>query len=126
MEITTILVRFFGILFAVFGFSMIINRKGTAAALTGLIKSQGLLWLTGLITLVLGSVFVALCNGWDSGLGLIVAIVGWLALIKGVFILFFPSAAAALYRRFVTDGMLVFCGVIAFILGLVFLYWGFM
>jgi hypothetical protein len=125
MNITVILVQFWGIVLAITGLSMIANKKGTAAALAAITENRGLLWTVGFFTLLLGAALVVLDSTWTSGMALLITIISWLVLIKGAFILFFSDAAAALYKRYNTDGVLVFWGVIAFIIGLVFLYLGF-
>jgi hypothetical protein len=127
MDVTIVLAQIFGILFAVLGLSMVVNRKGMSAAMTEMSQNPGFLWVLGFIALAMGTVFVVLSNTWTSGLlALIVTVIGWLILIKGVFILWFPNAAAALYRKCNTGSMLVWWGIIAFIIGLVLLYKGFL
>jgi hypothetical protein len=43
--------------------------------------------------------------------------------VKGAFILIFSAAAASLYKKFNKSGMIAFCGIVAFVIGLVLLYW---
>jgi len=124
MNTTNALLQFWGIFLTVFGLSMIINKRGTAAALQEMFKNQGFLWLVGFVTLTLGVVLVAINNVWTSGIVLLVTVMGWLVLIKGAFILFFPNVAVMLYRKFITESLLVLYGIIAFILGLIFLCLG--
>jgi len=108
----------------VFGLSMIVNKRGTAAALQEMFKNQGFLWLVGFVTLTLGVVLVALNNIWTPGMTLLITILGWAVLIKGMFILFFPNVAVMFYRKFVTESLLILYGVIALIAGLIFLCLG--
>lgn len=126
MDITTVLVQFFGVVFTVFGLSMVINKKGMAAAFAEMVQNRSFFWLAGFFTVVLGAALVALNNVWTSGWTLLVTIIGWLVLIKGAFILFLPKTAEKFYKKYTTDDLLAFYGVVAFIIGLVFLYWGFM
>lgn len=120
---TILIAQVLGIFFAVAGISMIAGGKRTAEAVEASVQNKGILWLWGIIALVIGAGIVVLNNMWTSGIALLVTIIGWLALVKGVFILLAPDAAASLYRKFNKSGLLVFCGVIALILGLVLLYW---
>jgi len=124
MDITNTLVQFWGIFLMVFGLSMIVNKRGTAAALQEMFKNQGFLWLVGFVTLTLGVVLVALNNIWTPGMTLLITILGWAVLIKGMFILFFPNVAVMFYRKFVTESLLILYGVIALIAGLIFLCLG--
>jgi hypothetical protein len=120
---TTIIAQILGIFFAIAGISMAANSKGTADAVEASVQDKGSLFLWGILALLIGAVVVVLNNLWTSGLPLLVTILGWIALIKGAFILALPNAAASLYGKFNKSGMFVVCGVIAFILGLILLYW---
>jgi hypothetical protein len=73
--------------------------------------------------LLIGATILELANAWIPGLPALIIVLGWLALVKGAFILFFPGTAASLYAKFSKKGMFVSCGVVAFILGIVLLYW---
>jgi len=112
-----------GIFFVVAGLSMVANSKGTAAAIEASVENKGILWIWGILALLVGAVVVTLNNVWVGGLPILVTVIGWIAVIKGVFILIFPRAAVSLYRSFNKSGVLVFCGAVAFVLGLVLLYW---
>jgi uncharacterized membrane protein HdeD (DUF308 family) len=81
------------------------------------------LYVWGLLALLIGAVIVVFNNLWTSGLPLLVTILGWLALVKGAFIVVFPGAAGPLYQRLNKSWMLVLCGVIVFVLGVILLYW---
>jgi uncharacterized membrane protein HdeD (DUF308 family) len=120
---TIIISQVLGIFFAIMGISMVVNSKSVNAAVSVSVENKGILWLWGLLALLTGSIVVVFNNEWTSGLPLFVTILGWLALIKGAFILFFPNAAALLYRKLNKNGVLVFCGVIALIVGLILFYW---
>jgi protein-S-isoprenylcysteine O-methyltransferase Ste14 len=74
----------------------------------------------------MGAVLIVMNNIWTSGLSLLITILGWLTLIKGAFLLLFPNLALSLYRKFNKDSVLMAGGIVAFILGLVLLYLGFM
>jgi len=125
MNITLVLTEILGILFTVIGISMAVNRKTACAALQEITRDQGVLWLWGIMALIIGAVFVSLNNLWTSGLPLVVTIVGWIALVKGIFILFFPRAAVSLYRKCAKENIMVLCGFVVLIIGLILLYQGF-
>jgi uncharacterized protein YjeT (DUF2065 family) len=123
MDATIILAQILGILFAAIGLATAINRKTVAATIEEMSRNQGFLWLFGFIALVIGATIIVLNDAWTSGLTLLITIMGWLALFKGIFILFFPKATAMLYKKCNTGAVLVLGGFAAFILGLVLLYW---
>ncbi len=115
---TTVIAQVLGLFFSVTGISMVVNSKGTAAAIEASVQDRGTLWLWGMLALLIGAVIVVMNNAWTSGLPLLVTILGWIALVKGAFILILPRAAVALYGKVNKSGVLMSCGVIALILGL--------
>lgn len=118
MYTSIIIAQILGIIFMVLGLSMLINKKGTALAIEEMMKNQGLMWIAGLVTLIMGSVIVMLNNVWTSGLPLLVTILGWLTLIKGVSLLFFPNLASSYYQKMNKGNIFTWGGMIVFILGL--------
>jgi drug/metabolite transporter (DMT)-like permease len=126
MNITIVLAQVLGISFLVMGISMLVNKKTVLAALQEITREPGVLWLWGIIALLIGAVFVALNNVWTGGLPLFVTVMGWLALLKGVFILFFPRTAVAMYRKLEKESWLMAGGLVVLVIGLILLYQGLM
>lgn len=111
-----------GAIFAIMGLSVVIDRKNLSVALDKVSEDRGFLWLWGFLILTMGAVIIVMNNVWTSGLPLLITILGWLTLIKGAFLLLLPIPAISLYRKCNKDSVLVFGGIVAFILGLVLLY----
>ncbi|MGD1003782.1 MAG: hypothetical protein ABR884_04425 [Minisyncoccia bacterium] len=123
-SITTIAIaQVLGIFFVIAGISMVANGKATAAAVEESVQNKGMMFMWGILALLIGAVIVVFNNVWTSGLALLVTILGWLALIKGMFILLLPGAAASLYKKCGKSGLLVVAGVVMVVLGLILLYW---
>jgi hypothetical protein len=125
MDISIAISQVLGIVLAVMGLSIVVDRKNVSAALER-VQDRGYLWLWGFLTLTIGAVIVVMNNMWTSGLPLLVTVLGWLTLIKGAFLVLFPGLAIALYRKFNNDSVLLWGGIIAFVLGLILLYVRFM
>ena len=70
----------------------------------------------GFFTLVFSAALIALGNR-----SFLITLLGWLGLIKGTYILIFPNSTISIYKKFNKDGILVFGGILAIILGLLFL-----
>ena len=123
MDFSIIIAQVLGIFFVVAGVSMLANGTSTAAIVEESAQSKGIMFLWGMCALLIGAVIVVLNDVWTSGLPLLVTIFGWLALIKGMFILLLPAPAASLYKKCGKSGLIVFAGVVMVVLGLVLLYW---
>jgi hypothetical protein len=123
MDISVAIAQVLGIFFVIAGIAMVVSSKATADAIEESVAHKGIMFMWGVLALLIGAWIVVFNNVWTSGLPLLVTILGWLAIIKGAFILLAPAAAVSLYRKFGKGGMMVFCGVVVFVLGLVLLYW---
>ena len=95
----------------------VFNKSYFNAVMTDLVNSKGLLWLTGLITFVMGVVIVALHNVWSADWRVLVTLLGWLTVIKGAVIMLFPSSMMLIYRRFWSNHLLTYSGIYALLLG---------
>jgi hypothetical protein len=100
------------------------NKSYFNAVMTDLANSKGLLWITGFITFVMGTVIVALYNVWSADWRVLVTLLGWLTVIKGAFIMLFPSSMTVFYRRFLSDHLLTYSGIYALMLGGLLLFLG--
>jgi hypothetical protein len=78
---------------------MIANKQMTMEKLTGLLNNAPLLFVVSVIAVAAGLAMVLEHNVWKGGaLPVIVTIIGWLTLIKGVFFLLLsPQVASAFY-----------------------------
>jgi hypothetical protein len=123
MNIANILAVLMGSSLVIIGIT-IFNKPYFNAVMTDLANSKGLLWLTGLITFVMGTVIVALYNVWSADWRVIVTLLGWLTVIKGAVILLFPSSMLLVYRRFLSNHLLTYSGIYALILGGLLLFLG--
>jgi hypothetical protein len=112
-----------GIFFVITGISIVANGKATAVAVEESVQNKGIMFMWGILALLIGAVIVVLNNVWTSGFALLVTLLGWLALIKGTFILLLPGVAASLYKKCGKSNVLVVAGVVMVVLGLVLLYW---
>lgn len=125
MNVSIAIAQVLGIVLTVTGLSVAVNRKNTSTALDKVVQDRGFLWVWGFLILTTGSVLIVMNSAWASGLQWFITILGWLTLIKGAFILLLPGPAIALYRKCNTDIVLLFGGIVAFVVGLVLLYFGF-
>jgi hypothetical protein len=100
------------------------NKSYFNEVMSDLANSKGLLWLTGLITFVMGMVMVALYNVWSADWRLLVTLLAWLTVIKGAVIMLVPSSMMQLYRRFWSSHLLTYSALYALVLGGVLLFLG--
>lgn len=90
-----------------------------------LFSNAGLTYLAGFITVIVGLLIVTYHNRWTKNWTVLITILGWLALVKGIFLITLPQFVQSLSQRMFTDfGSRVF-PYASLCLGLLFAYFGF-
>ena len=84
MEISLFLAQFWGWLLVIFCAILLIRKKASLEELLKLYKDRGFVWLYGYLALILGLVTVILHNVWAADWRVIITLLGWLSLLKGI------------------------------------------
>lgn len=114
-----------GISYTVIGLAILANPKYYKKMIDEYIRSAPVMFFNAFIVLALGYFFLMVNSSWSVGLPLIVTIVGWLAIIKGVYILIMPQSYVKIAKA-VKLHYLTFEASMAVILGIILLYLGFL
>jgi threonine/homoserine/homoserine lactone efflux protein len=126
MDTTIILARISGFICLLLGLS-IMNKKFMAGVIDELLNSKALFWFIGFVAAVIGTIMLAFYSTWNAHWPVLITILGWLALLKGIAIMLMPGYMnRSVYRKFKTSGIIMFSGIIGIIFGLILLYKGFM
>jgi hypothetical protein len=92
---TIFLSKLLGLYCIFLGLAMFAHKTATMETMKAIVQNAPLLYLAGIIALAAGLAMVLGHNVWSGGvLPVVVTLIGWMSLIKGLFILFLPSAAA--------------------------------
>jgi len=93
--ITRFLSRLLGLYCILVGLAMVTHRQAVVETVMALVHNAPLMYVLGVITLIAGLAMVLGHNVWSGGvLPVIVTVIGWLTLIKGLLFLFLSSHAA--------------------------------
>jgi uncharacterized membrane protein len=124
---TIFLARLIGLFALVQSAAMFIHRQSMVEAATGLVHERSLLLLLGLIALAAGLAMVLSHNVWSGGaLPVVVTLVGWIILARGVVLLLLPPDAVARLFDATRFGELFYLyAAIALVLGLYLTWAGF-
>jgi len=78
---------------------MFVYRQASLDSITGILHNPSLILVLGVFTLAIGLAMVLAHNIWSGGaLAVVVTLVGWLSLLKGLFILYLlPYVGAECY-----------------------------
>jgi vacuolar-type H+-ATPase subunit I/STV1 len=125
---TIYLSRLIGLYCILFDISLVIHKNATVDSVTGLFNNPSLILLLGIITVPAGLAMVLAHNLWKGGaLPVVVTLVGWAALIKGVtFLLLPPSADTAIILHWLQHPVCFYlCLVPSLLIGIYLTYEGF-
>jgi len=121
METSLFLAQFMGIVFVVIGFAVLVNMKSMKKIVESLMTNPALLYISGFFILVLGLLVVMNHNVWEGGWRVLVTVLGWMTLVKGVLFLVFPEWVKA-RKSMCTSGWMTFSGIACLAIGVYLLY----
>jgi hypothetical protein len=122
---TIFLSKLIGLFCIAFSLSMIAHRQAAVDLMTTLVHDPPLVLLMGMIGLAVGLAIVLGHNIWSGGaLTVVVTVVGWVILIRGLLLLLLPPATfVKLFESFHFDQFFLLYLAIPLALG-VYLTWG--
>ena len=93
--LTRFLARMLGLYCLLVGLPMVTHRRATVEMMTALVRNPPVLYIAAVFALVAGLAIVLGHNVWSGGvLPVVVTLVGWTALIKGLALLFLAPGTA--------------------------------
>lgn len=118
--------RIFSLYYLVVGVGLFFNRKAFKQIMDDFSKSAALVFFGGIFALLIGIMIILTHNIWLANWRLIITLIGWLAFIKGVWLVVFPKTVSKLMQSYhKNDALLGVHAIIAIILGLVLAFFGF-
>jgi hypothetical protein len=117
--------QFLGLTFFAMGMGMLTNQKFIKDLMKEFQASTTNVFYGGLACLAIGFPLVIFYNVWGWNSSLIITIIGWIALIKGLALLMFPLQTMRLYKGVLKkeNGTYISYGIL--VLGIILLYLGY-
>jgi uncharacterized protein YjeT (DUF2065 family) len=110
------------------GLALLFNANMIRGMLDEVVKGKQYLalFMTGFFTLVLGVLMVGAHNVWVWNWTLIITILSWATLLKGVTLMLVPGLSASVTQSVKnSNGLMVLAGLVSVILGLVLVYFSY-
>ena len=126
MNATLFIARMFGLYIIIMASILLFRRGIFIKFMEDFSKNYAVAFLTGIFTLIIGLAIVLTHNIWIWNWTVIITIVGWLSLIKGIWFIAFPdsmSKFASFYAK--AKVFPVVHAVIALLVGIYLTYMGF-
>ncbi len=126
MEISRFLGKVIGLYLIIVSIAILINMPKFVSTVNELINNVPLMFVTGFFTLVLGLLLVVSHNIWQWNWRVIITIIAWISLLKGISIVLYPEIIDHATHWFVENSTFGYItGSIDLILGLILCYFGF-
>jgi hypothetical protein len=126
MDASRFLARLVGPMFVVLGIGLLARPDTLHAMASEFLANRGLIFLSGLLTLLAGLAIVNTHNVWELRWSVLITILGWLGVIGGVARMLFPDTVVSIGTSMMDDtGAVVGGGVVDLVLGLWLSYEGY-
>ncbi len=125
MEPSILIARILTALYLSIGVGMTFSLSYYEHSIKKLMNDSTYLFLGGWVAISVGMVMVQFHNIWVNDWRLLITIVSWVVLIKGILLLAFPRFVNAFQPWFTTKGLRNYITPMVYILGLIFAYFGF-
>ena len=125
MDVSILLARLIGPLYLVAGIGLLLNRDHYREMLRSLPANSLLYYLSGFLALIFGLAILQFHNLWVADWRVILTLLGWLGVAKGVLLLVLPQAAMRLTASLTHGSLLLGSAVVALLLGNWFCYVGY-
>ena len=125
MDVSIFLAKLFAIYFVVIGIALLTSKEYFKQAAIELVDHKGLSLLTAIITLIMGALLVLFHNIWVADWRVVITILCWLTLVKGVVRVWFPGHMRKMVGVFMKGNVLVTMAVIIVLVGIWLGYVGF-
>lgn len=108
------------------GLGMLINSKFYKRMIEQMLDSPPVIYVSGFMALAVGYLLLAFYSTWGANLRLILTIIGWIALFKGLTAIILPQLLIKVSHGFVrSDKTVTGAGLVMTALGIVMMYLGF-
>jgi uncharacterized protein YjeT (DUF2065 family) len=124
METSLLVAQIVGLVYVTMGLGLLLNGEYYKKSFDEMMKSPAFMFFGGITALVVGFLIVNSHNVWTKDWTVLVTIIGWIALIKGVLIFVAPKLLIDFSRPLLKKNMKVL-GVCVLVMGGIFAYFGF-
>lgn len=125
MDFSIFVAKIIAITYVSFGVGILFNGKYYKKVFLALLNDTSYLILGGIFAIIIGFIIVENHNIWTNDWIVIITIIGWVALIKGILLLAFPKFTNLFKNLFDNSLFIQFLGPAAIMFGLIFMYFGF-
>ncbi|NGX42878.1 MAG: hypothetical protein K940chlam7_01166 [Chlamydiae bacterium] len=125
MDVSIFLARLFGLYLTIIAFVYFFRKTFLREVLRDFYNNSALVVVTSIINLFIGLLIILNHNIWEYSWRVVITLIGYLSLLKGILNLFAPEYGKKMAAKVMEGNILMYSGVISLALGLYLLYYGF-
>lgn len=128
MDASLFLAKVIGLVFLISAISMYVAKSHYQAVIKDLVVHPASILLSGMLNLIMGILIVVSHNIWQFDWRILITLIGWLLLLRGIVWTTFPKIILTNITKLSEDRItriLYISAVIIFIIGIVLCYFGF-
>jgi len=124
-ELSVFIAKIISVSYLAIGFGAFFNKDYYKNIMDDTFKNSGVRLLFGIFTMLIGFLIVNYHNFWVKDWTVLITIVGWISILKGVFLIAFPDAIQN-FSRSVFKSLSKIIPYTSIAVGLIFGYFGFL
>ena len=125
METSIFIAKIIGIIYTSFGIGLLLNVKHFKTELPKLLENTAFHIFGGLIAIIIGMLIIENHNYWEKSWTIVITLIGWIALIKGILFIAFPKITNLFKPIFNNPLFFKILAPLVFTFGLLFFFIGF-
>lgn len=107
------------------GIGFLVSKDYYRKEVTKLLENPGFILLGGYFAIIIGALILRVQNTWESDWTTLITIIGWVASIKGIWLIVFPKSILQFKKSLLQPKYYNWVGTAIIALGLIFAYFGF-
>jgi len=125
MAYALLVAQLMGPLYLAVGIGMFVSSDHYKKMYDEVMKNRSMLYFSGLIATVAGLLILRVHSEWTSDWTVVITLIGWLALLKGVFLLIIPQQFVGWNKWVLSENGMMISKLIVLILGAGLTYFGY-
>src|ERR1700722_10791518 len=124
MDISLFLAKIIGWVLVIIGLATFVKREFMRDVIKDFISHSSIILISATMNIILALLIVLSHNVWEASWKVVITILGYLMLLRGLLHVFIPEWVRKMAKKFLNNDLFVYSGVISFVVGIYLLYHG--
>lgn len=99
MDVTQFLAQAFGLYFIIAGLGLVLKKSSLKSLMARFSSDSTVVIMGGFVTLIIGVPLVLIHNVWGNSLEIIVSLIAWVVILKGITLVLMPDMTQQMVSR---------------------------